>query len=163
MVHGYLNLLAGLLPEQPSIDINFSSAGFKESGRPAGKPIREVAYELGFQLDEHRSTTLDTHLVEWANIIIHMGPGNEKRLRRFITEKGMDVGFYMSKAHSLGHWCGRRNIQDFAFIKPGTEKFDTVVRYTVAACNKLMQEVIVPQATEEQAKARFVTETEKGL
>lgn len=158
LVHGYLEHLQAMGRGHPTL--GFASAGFKEAGRPAGKPIRDAALELGFSLEDHRSEVISPEHVSNADMIIHMGPGNEKRLRSFLWTNGMDHSFYMSKAYCLGLWCEprRNNIQDFAFLKRGSLEFDTVLRYTISACNKLMTEVIVPDATKEQAKARFVTE-----
>jgi protein-tyrosine-phosphatase len=161
LVHAYLEQLAWAEclphhpPEKQRLALNFRSAGFKEAGKPAGKPIRDVAIELRCNLESHRSRVLSVSDVLWADLIIHMGRGNLDRLRHFVTMNwGNDIGFHMSKARCLGEWCTptRGNIQDFAFLKRDTEQFDTVVRYVVAACHKLFEEVIVPRATEEQAK-----------
>jgi protein-tyrosine-phosphatase len=156
LVHGYLQRLVALEEASnrnlPIGSVQLHSAGFKEAGRPAGKPIRDVALELGFSLEHHRSKMIAAPEVEAADLIIHMGDGNKCRLDEFCYFWGMVHN--MSKAHCLGEWCTprRRSIQDFAFIKPRTVLFDTVVRYTIAACQKLMAEVIVPAATKEQAK-----------
>jgi protein-tyrosine-phosphatase len=161
LVHAYLEQLAWAetLPHHPpqnqAMVLNFRSAGFKEAGRPAGKPIRDVAIELGCNLENHRSRVVTVEDILWADLIIHMGAGNLARLKRLVfMQWGNDIAFHMSKAHCLGEWCTptRGSIQDFAFLKRDTEEFDEVVRYVVKACEKLMQEVIVPRAMEEQRK-----------
>lgn len=153
------------LEPRPGLDINFASAGFKEHGKKAGKPIREVALELGFSLEDHVSEVISPEHITNADLIIHMGPGNERRFDKKLVEYGLDLPFYMSRTYCLGEFCTppRKNIQDFAFLKHNTPEFDNVVRYTVKACEKLMQEVIVPMATKEQANGAYQTETEKSL
>jgi protein-tyrosine-phosphatase len=152
LVHGYL---AELVRQDRlcGYNIQLRSAGFKEAGRPAGKPIRDVALELGFSLESHRSRLISVDDVLWADLIVHMGSGNSARLHS-VTQLTDDLYFHMSKARCLGEWCTpvRSNIQDFAFLKRGSEEFDRVVKYAIAACQKLMQEVIVPRAIEEQHK-----------
>lgn len=160
LVHGYLELLAWAArlphhpPERRAMQLNFRSAGFKEAGRPAGKPMRDVAVELGFNLDEHRSRVISIEDVTWADLIVHMGAGNLQRLELFAVNNGFSILELRAKTRNLGHQCTprRNNIQDFAFLKRDTEEFDTVVRYVVKACEKLFAEVIVPRAIEEQAK-----------
>jgi protein-tyrosine-phosphatase len=75
LVHGYL---AELVRQDRlcGYNIQLRSAGFKEAGRPAGKPIRDVALELGFSLESHRSRLISVDDVLWADLIVHMGSGN---------------------------------------------------------------------------------------
>lgn len=61
------------------------SAGFrKDAPRPAAKPVREYAALNGLDLSDHRSQRVTPQMLEWAEIIIYMDRGNERRLNDLI-------------------------------------------------------------------------------
>ncbi len=109
------------LKQHPHLEVR--SAGFQRSGLRAGKPVREAARRLGFDLEGHRSTELSQELVDWADWILVMNPTQLDRLAG---------GFSLpheGKQGLLGNYFDQRveSIPDLGFIRGGTPGFDAVV------------------------------------
>lgn len=140
------------ISEYSMIDVQVSSAGFKAAGLPAGKPVRNAAAELGFSLEDHRSTKCTLGLVAQHDIVVVMDGGNMKRLMDMVVGQPECAGRSIFK---LGEFCTpqRNRIEDLAFISPRTRPvdFDRVVRYILDACDSFTQQVIAPRALERQA------------
>jgi protein-tyrosine-phosphatase len=109
------------LKRYPHLEVR--SAGFQRSGLRAGKPVREAARRLGFDLETHRSTELSQELVDWADYVILMNPTQLDRLAG---------GFFLphdQKQTVLGRYLSQcvEGIPDLGFIRGGTPEFDRVV------------------------------------
>lgn len=148
-------LAAGLLRKHLEANnlhqvVTVRSSGFKEAGRPAGKPVRNAALELGFSLEDFRSSLLDVNQHDWADLFVHMGRGNYARLQAFRKKYNL-----MDKPRTtacLGNWTDppRSNIEDLAFISPHLPKFDEVVRYIDDACKRLVETMIASMVGKRQ-------------
>ena len=150
-------LAAGCIEREVNIlvpdHVQVCSAGFKEAGKPAGKPVRNVALELGFTLEHHKSTTCTQQMIQAADLVVYMDNGNYRRLCQLM---GIRQHNRTSQDwRNLGSFClpARTRIEDLAFISPRTnpEKFDEVVRYIDHACRTLVETVIAPEARKRQA------------
>lgn len=122
--------------------VQVRSSGFKESGRPAGKPIRDAAVGLGLNLEAHKSTVISPMLYEWADVIIYMDGGNKKRLdsfeAKYIPEKKRKVSY------CLGAYANPQlnRIPDPAFIRRDTPEFHEVVLTIQDASKRLTKKLI---------------------
>lgn len=102
--------------------------GFGKSGRIAALKIREYAAEIGYDLSNHRSETLDTADIDWADLIVYMDGGNLRRL-------------YMSPVSlpnllCLGNVIGADRIPDPNYLPRGSE-LRAILRDVVKASEAL--------------------------
>jgi protein-tyrosine phosphatase len=123
-------LAEAFLRSYPHLEVR--SAGFQRSGLRAGKPVREVARRLGFDLEGHRSTELSRELIDWADIVVVMNPTQQDRLAgRFVIDDW--------EPHLLGQYLypDVDSIPDLGFIRGNTPEFERVVRMIEEACKGL--------------------------
>ena len=66
--------------EARSPDVEVASAGFIGPGRRSPVVARQVASERGLDLADHRSRVLSVPMVEAAELILAMDPGQSRRL-----------------------------------------------------------------------------------
>lgn len=141
MCHGNINrspLCAEILRQSGKYEVK--SAGFVNPNRRAAKKMRDAAMELGYNLEEHRSQLLDEELYLWADKIIIMDGGNEKRFVQFTVD---NPHLEMNCPYKLGHFLEspKDRIPDPAFIKRGTKEFHDVVLMIEEASKKLIENV----------------------
>lgn len=92
-------LARGLAAEGGPQGLEVRSAGtFTVSGRPASLGSLRAAQRHGFQLDHHRSTLLSQDSVEWADLILTMGPSHLAR----VLDLGGEGKSAMLGAYALG-------------------------------------------------------------
>ena len=115
-------LAAAFLSRHKHLDVR--SAGFLPSGRPAGKPIREVAARMGYDISEHRSTQLSQELVDWAHKVVVMNPTQQRKLEEMFGKLTSKRTYVL-----LGEYYEPlvASIPDLGFISAGTDEFDRVV------------------------------------
>ena len=104
------------------------------AGLRAGKPIRDAAHRLGFDLEAHRSTMVDIPLMDWADVVVLMNPTHQLKLAmRFGNNRKGQMWVL------LGHFANpqKDSVPDPAFISPQNPKFAEVVRMIVVASNAL--------------------------
>ncbi len=124
-------LAAVFLSRYPHIDTR--SAGFKPGGLKAGKPVRDVAKRLGFDLEDHRSTQLVASHGDWADIIIAMSPTHLEKLSHMFGAS--------THIKLLGDFLEPRvgSIPDLGFISPGMPEFPRVVGMIKEATGNLAE------------------------
>lgn len=115
------------------------SAGFREAGRRAGKPIRDAAVERGYDLEEHRSTMIDLELLKWADLVVYMDGGNYRRLRDKMNGTMPDVNII-----PLGSWATPRvsRIPDPAFMRRDSVQLRETVELIISASHCLAHSLI---------------------
>lgn len=128
LCHGNINrspLCAQILKSSGEGKFEIKSAGFVNPGRKASKKMRDAAAELGYNLEYHRSQLITKELVEWADLVILMDGGNQKRYSDFCN-----CGESMKKVRALGLYASPpvTRIPDPAFIARGTPEFHDVVQ-----------------------------------
>lgn len=75
--------------------------------------MRTFAARNGYDVANHRSSLLSQGDIDWADVIVFMDKGNEKRLSHYQGVKG--------KAFSLGSFIGLQSIKDPNFTPEGAE------------------------------------------
>lgn len=71
--------------ERPVWDVRV--AGLKtHAGRPATPKAKFAASKIGLDLSEHRSVPVEPEMLYWAERVLYMDGGNEKRLKALIDE-----------------------------------------------------------------------------
>jgi protein-tyrosine-phosphatase len=70
------------------------------SGDPASEQAREVAQELGFNLDAHRAKPVSPGLLEWADVVLTMTEMHRVTLQVRFPEQA-------HKVCSLGAWANK--------------------------------------------------------
>jgi protein-tyrosine-phosphatase len=125
LCHGNINrspLFADVLDTGTGGIHEIRSRGFGPSGRRVPKRMRELAVKAGYDLNNHRSRCVTQEDIDWADYIIYMDSGQQKRLRE------MDV---KCKTVCAGSFVGRTTIPDPHFLK-GAE-FRRAVSLTILA------------------------------
>ena len=73
-------------------DWHIASTGiWTKAGLPAGEKAREVAREMGVNLDEHKSTPLSLDLLEKSKLVITMESGQKEAIRHEFTNQASKV------------------------------------------------------------------------
>lgn len=125
-------LAAAFLSRCKHLDVR--SAGFKPSGLRAGKPVRESAKALGFDLEDHRSTEVGLDLMVWAEYVLVMNPTQLDKLEAFDRVRGQQrrlLGSYLDQIVT--------SIPDLGFINPAIPEFDRVVGMIQQATTKFAE------------------------
>lgn len=154
LCHGNINrspLAAAVLRTYPGLEVK--EAALKSWNNRAWKPerasrkMRDAALELGFNLEEHRSTAIYPALYGWADTVVYMDGGNLKRLDAFLEQHG-----FAGKCVCLGHYGTPpvSRIPDPAFIKRGTQEFHDVVQLIVSCSHGLGKKLIADRASKRQ-------------
>jgi protein-tyrosine-phosphatase len=74
-----------------------------DSGAPASEHATSVVADLGLDLSSHRSTLLDSPLVEWADLILVMSPSHLAVLDGFgASHKAALLGDFVAGADGTG-------------------------------------------------------------
>lgn len=81
------------------------SVGMKARGGPATPKMRAYASSVLLDLSKHRSRLITADDCAWADIVLYMDSGNERRLRREWTE-------HIDKCFNLAGWIGEKRIPD---------------------------------------------------
>lgn len=134
LCHGNINrspLAAAVLR---TLGHDVKSAGFVNPGKRASGKMRRAALAHSYDLEEHRSQLCTPELVQWAELVVLMDGGNEKRFRQQFT----------APVVRLGHWGDPRRdrVPDPAFLADGSHDFDQVVRFIISCALKLGKEKI---------------------
>lgn len=78
MAEGYLRAKAKKLGRD---DIHVRSAAvFRSPGYPATEGAHQTAAKNGFSIENHRSTTIDDELYEWADVILVMTHSHNREI-----------------------------------------------------------------------------------
>lgn len=115
-------LAAAFLGRYSHLDVR--SAGFKPGGVRVGKPVRDIAKTLGFDLEAHRSVQVNPVLIEWADVIAVMNPTQLEKLMELFPKVVAGQNRVL-----LGSCLPERvySIPDLGFINPRDKLFDDVV------------------------------------
>lgn len=130
--------LSHVLMERES-SFNIKSAGFKEAGKMAGKPVREYAKSIGLDLEDHRSVVVDAEMISWADVVVYMDGGNLKRLVELIET--MDTppppwSIVCLADYSRG---AVTRIPDPAFQRKDSEEFTRTMTIITACVHRLVR------------------------
>ena len=112
-------LAAAFLGRYSHLDVR--SAGFNPGGKRAGKPVRDEATRLGFDLGEHRSVQIVQALGDWASIIVVMNPTQLEKINTMfgVSNRHKLLGSYLTPKVDA--------IPDLGFISAGSPDFERVV------------------------------------
>lgn len=108
------------------------SAGFGAHGRRAAKKVRDWADANEFlgALDDHRSRRVNAEDVDWADRVLVMDGGNERRYRAEFPD-----GPPPERLATWGDPPGER-IRDPAFMAKGSEEFARTLRGLALAARR---------------------------
>jgi protein-tyrosine-phosphatase len=113
------------------------------AGQPASEGARRAARRHGLSLEGHRSNRLSAELVEWAGLVLAMGPSHLDRVR----EMGGGGKGALLGAYALGRGDGEPPGADLAVPDPfggddqGYEDtYRTLERYVARALERLREE-----------------------
>jgi len=99
-------------------------------GRPKCRMPNKMREQLSFLpgIEDHRSRAVDINDFRWADRIIIMGPGNDKRLRA-LANKYKYLGETVSKTDFLGQWCKpkRHAVKDPNFMRKGSHELEIII------------------------------------
>lgn len=113
--------------------LDVQSAGFKANNLPAAKKVRDLMSKSGYDLSSHRSQIVTRNLVDWADKIVIMDGGNERRLK----SKKFDC---MHKVKKLGDVIGIKRIPDPAFMPIGSSELSNTIQLIIKASKLLAEE-----------------------
>ena len=126
-------LAAAFLGRYSHLDVR--SAGFKPGGLRAGKPVRDAARELGFNLEDHRSVEVSQELMSWAQFVIVMNPTQLQKLTELFGVSNRPhralLGSYLDRAVP--------SIPDLGFINLTSPDFGRVVGMIRDATGKVAE------------------------
>jgi len=109
---------------------NVRSRGTHAKNRQrASLKVREYAYQVGLNIDRHRSQKLDQIDVDWATIILYMDYRNYKNLQSFQAAQ--------EKCINAGNLLGQSKIQDPGFISRGPRLEAILAQVSTAAVELL--------------------------
>lgn len=84
--------LAQVLLQKQHPDWEVRSAGvMAEVGSPAAAHSRELARQLGMDLENHQAQSVTPELVEWADLILGMTEAHVQAVKRSFPEAGAKV------------------------------------------------------------------------
>jgi protein-tyrosine phosphatase len=109
------------------------TAGFRSMGQRASKKVREFALRNSLDLTFHRSKRVTGELLHWADVILYMDGGNEKRLR----EQSAPI----EKMINLGQVVGLSRIPDPNFTPRGP-KLDQILQLILTASRKFSESIV---------------------
>lgn len=131
-------------PGRPAVEARSAGTHTRE-GMPASGGAIRAAGRHGLSLEEHASTPLSPDLVEWADLILAMGPSH---LRRVLELGGLGKGVLLG-AFASGGFQGDVPGGDDSWAVPDPyggddavyeETFRTLERYVDAAMKRLSVE-----------------------
>lgn len=111
---------------------------------PAGKKMRDMAQELGYDLSAHRAQALTPDLWRWADRIVYMDSGNLRNLHAF------KVGFHdPNMTHPwlvcLARWAGDPDITripDPAFMRRDSQDLRETAQLIIMSSHRMAKSMI---------------------
>ena len=142
--------LAEALARSLALEMGFTAGAFRSAGTsaaagmPASEGARRAALRHGLSLEEHRSTPLSRELVEWAQIVLAMGPAHLRVVEGTGGEgKGVLLGAYAVEDQEgigeLDHLAVPDPFGGDDRVYEGT--YRTLERYVASALKRIRKEM----------------------
>ncbi len=143
--------LAEALARRLAPEMGLEGAEFRSAGTstlpdlPASEGARRAALRHGLSLEGHRSTPLSRELVEWAQIVLSMGPSHVDRVRALGGGgKGTLLGVFARGGDEGDGGGGRLAVPDPFGGDEATyeETYQTLERYLALALERIRREAM---------------------
>lgn len=103
---------------------------------PAAKKVRDFGEAQGYDLSQHRASTVEPGDRDWADLILYMDEGNRERMGEFMDSHHWD------KTRCLGEYIGVSKIPDPNYTPRGPElirMLELVVKAAEACAAELLK------------------------